>query len=199
MQILKKLPVKKLVLPAAILATLATIVSVTYAAFSDSAQILGSKFSISSADLRFEYDPTIGSAPDNLVDTLEGPSFGNIGQNWSKEYALKMINNGTTRLNVNSYANYETENDPESLRSDISVEIFEWNDSNSDGVLDPGETGMSKGKKTIVKWKTEGFDLGDFYPGQGKFVVLKFTTENISETKQGAQALFDFNFESIQM
>jgi len=185
------------------LAGLAVVVSlvagVTFAAFTDKAKVLGSNFSIGSADIRFLNNLPMGTDPTNLVDELPGPTFGNIGQTWSSDYPIKIINNGTSGLNITSHAYYETANDPAELRSDISVEIFEWNDANGNGVLDTGEVGLSLGKKTIVKWKTEGLGVGQMYPGQLRALVLRFSTENLSTTKQGKTALFDFEFESAQL
>ncbi|HAI63208.1 MAG: hypothetical protein UU90_C0020G0007 [candidate division WWE3 bacterium GW2011_GWD2_42_11] len=178
---------------------LSMVAGVTFAAFTDKAKVLGSNFSIGSADIRFLNDLPLGTDPTNLVDELPGPTFGNIGQTWSADYPIKVINNGTSGVNLASHAYYETANDPADLRSDINVEIFEWNDANGNGVLDTGEVGMSMGKKTIVKWKTEGMGLGQFNPGQLKALVLRFSTENLSSTKQGKTALFDFEFESAQL
>jgi len=172
---------------------------VTFAAFTDKGKVLGSTFSIGSADIRFLRDLPLGTDPTNLVDELPGPSFGNIGQTWSADYPMKIINNGTSGINIVSHAFYETINDPAELRSDINVEIFEWNDANSSGVLDPGEVGMTLGKKTLIKWKTEGMGVGQINPGQARALVLRFSTENLSSTKQGKSALFDFEFESAQL
>ena len=172
---------------------------ITFAAFTDKAKVLGSTFSVGSADLRFLNDLPMGTDPTNLVDELPGPTFGNIGQTWSSDYPIKLINNGTSGINIASHAYYETANDPAELRSDISVEIFEWGDANVNGVLDPGEVGMTLGKKTIVKWKTEGLGVGQIYPGQVRALILRFSTDNLRATKQGKSALFDFEFESAQL
>lgn len=177
-------------------------VGVVYAAFSDKGKVLGSSFSVASADIKIMADTTQGTNPANLVDEISGPSFGNIGQTWHQDYGIKLVNNGTTKLNVISTAYYETANDPEDLRQDIYAEIFEWGDADQDGIPDEGEYetyGISYGKKTIVKWKTEGINVGEFNPGQSKPLVIRFSTENLSETKQGATALFDFIFEAIEM
>lgn len=171
----------------------------TYAAFTDKAKILGSSFSVASSDLKFQFDIPKGTNPTNLVDELTGPTFSNISQTWQQDYALKMVNNGTTKLGVTSNADYLTANDPKDLRNDIEVEIFEWNDGNADGVLDTTEVGNSFGKKTIVKWKTEGIYLGDFNPGQAKALAVRFYGAGIPSTKQGANAIFDFVFESVEV
>ena len=175
------------------------VAGVTFAAFTDKAKVMGSTFSVGSADLRFLEDMPKGTDPTNLVDEIPGPTFGNIGQTWSADYPVKLINNGTSGITIASRAYYETVNDPAELRSDINVEIFEWNDANVNGVLDPGEVGMSLGKKTILKWKTEGLGVGQINPGQVRALVLRSSTENLSSTKQGKSALFDFEFESAQM
>ncbi|MFC1700042.1 hypothetical protein ACFLZ4_00150 [Patescibacteria group bacterium] len=172
---------------------------IVYAAFSDEGTVLGSSFSVASADVKIMSDPTQGTNPANLVDEIAGPSFDNIGQTWQQDYPIKLVNGGTTSLSMMSNADYETINDPQDIRQDIYAEIFEWSDANNDGVADPGEYPNSLGKKTIVKWKTEGIALGNFNPGQAKPLVIRFSTENMSETKQGATALFDFVFEAIEM
>ena len=177
-----------------------TAAGIVYAAFSDKGNVLGSSFSVASADIKIMADTTQGTNPANLVDEIPGPSFENIGQTWHEDYALKLVNNGTTKLNVISNAYYETINDPQDIRESIYVEIFEWSDANNDGVADEGEYPNSYGiKKTIVKWKTEGIDLGEFNAGQSKPLVIRFSTENLSDTKQGATAIFDFIFEAIEM
>ena len=172
---------------------------IVYAAFSDKGKVLGSSFSVANSDIKIMADTTQGTNPANLVDEIAGPSFDNIGQTWQQDYAIKLVNGGTTKLQVMSNAYYETANDPENIREDIYVEIFEWSDANNDGIADPGEYPNSLGKKTIIKWKTEGLTLGEFNPGQSKPLVIRFSTENLSETKQGATALFDFIFEGIEM
>ncbi len=189
---------KYLIYALGFLALISLIAGVTLAAFTDKAEVLGSTFSVGSADLKFLKDLPLGTDPTNLVDELPGPSFSNIGQTWSADYPLKLINNGTSGISITSRAYYETANDPAELRADINVEILEWNDANSDGVLDSGEIGLSLAKKTITKWKTEGIGVGQINPGQTRPLVLRFSTQNLSSTKQGKSALFDFEFESVQ-
>jgi len=72
-----------------------------------------------------------------------------------------------------------------------------WNDTNNDGIFDTGEEGTSFGIKSIVKWKTEGFDLGTVNTGEVLSLVLRFSTNTVSDTKQGENAIFDFEFDSI--
>jgi len=189
---------QKIIYALVILTLVSLITGVTLAAFTDKAKVLGSTFSVGSADLKFLKDLPLGTEPTNLVDELPGPSFSNIGQTWSADYPLKLINNGSLKISVTSKAYYETANDPADLRSDIYVEIFEWNDANNNGVLDSGEIGLSLAKKTIIKWKTEGIGVGQINPGQTRPLVLRFSVDNLSATKQGKSAMFDFEFESVQ-
>jgi len=190
---------KLLYLLGAVLLAGGLVAGATYAAFKDRAKVLGSTFSVGSANIMFLNDLTMGTDPTNYIEELPGPSFTNVGPGWTKDYLVKIINMGTTKLGVTSHANYETTNDPKDLRSDINVELFSWNDIDADGELDVGEEGASKGKKTIIKWKTEGFNLGDFNPGQCIYLILRFSVDTISDTKQGASAVFDFEFDSIQL
>lgn len=174
------------------------IAGITYAAFSDKAKVLGSSFSVGSANLMFLESLSMGTNPSNYRDELQGPTFTNIGPGWTQDYLVKLISMASSKITVSTNAFYETANDPESLRSDIEVEIIKWYDTNQNGIVDSGEEGPVVGKKSIIKWKTEGFTLGDLNYGQTMELILRFSAPTISESKQGASAVFDFEFNSIQ-
>jgi len=177
---------------------IAVAAGITYAAFTDKAKVLGSTFSVGSANLMFLEDLAMGTDPRNYRDELAGPTFENIGPGWTQDYLVKLISMASSRITVSTNANYETANDPEDLRSDIFVEIIKWSDMNQNGTVDEGEEISVVGKKTIIKWKTEGFTLGDLFYGQTMGLILRFSAPSISESKQGASATFDFEFNSIQ-
>lgn len=176
------------------------IAGITYAAFSDKAKVLGSSFSVGSANLMFLESLSEGTNPSNYKDELPGPTFTNIGPGWTQDYLVKLISMASSKITVSTNAFYENANlnDPESLRSDIEVEIIKWYDTNQNGIVDSGEEGPVVGKKSIIKWKTEGFTLGDLNYGQTMELILRFSAPTISESKQGASAVFDFEFNSIQ-
>lgn len=181
----------------AIVIGIAATAGITYANFTDKGEILGSTFSVGSADLKIIKELTGGIENDNLTDQLTGPSFANITPNWQKDYLIKLYNNAGSKMQLTTNAEYLTTNDPDDLRSVIYVEPLPWNDANNNGIVDTGETGTSLGKKTIVKWKTEGFDLGQMDSGMVKGLILRFSTSTLSETKQGKTAIFDFEFDSV--
>lgn len=178
-------------------AILALVIGVTYAAFSDKAQILGASFSVGSADLKLLADVSGGVDGTNLVDELPGPEFANLSPGWTEDYLVKLYNNSGAEVLLTTNADYETANDTDDLRQDITVELIDWDDANSDGVADSSELGASLGAKTIVKWKTEGFDLGSLESGAVRGLVLRFRTDSVSSTKQGATGIFDFEFDSV--
>ena len=180
------------------LLVISLIAGITYAAFSDKAKVLGSTFSVGSADLKFLESLSMGTDPSNYRDELPGPTFSNIGPGWTQDYLVKLISMATSKISVSTNAFYETANDPDELRSDINVEIIKWYDTNQNGLVDEGEEGPVIGKKTIIKWKTEGFTLGDLFYGQAMELILRFSAPTLSETKQGSSAMFDFEFNSIQ-
>jgi hypothetical protein len=180
-----------------ILVTIVITAGITYAAFGDKGKVLGSKFSVGSSDLKILANIIGGTGGENLVDELSGPSFTNIMPQWKQDYTLKLYNNGSSNIRVTSNANYLTINDPDELRSVIYVEPFLWNDENNDGTADTAELGDSLGKKTITKWKTEGYDLGSITQGNVQGILLRFSTDDLSETKQGKIGVFDFEFNSI--
>ncbi len=178
-----------------VFATLFLVVGVTYAAFTDKASVLGSTFSTGSADIKLLADVTKSADAGNLVEDLEGPRFASISPNWSQNYLVKIYNNAAASVLLSSAVNYETATDPKELRQLIYVEPFEWNDDGN-GLLDEGELGISYGRKAFVKWKTEGISLGQIPSGQVRGLVLKFSTDSLSDFKQGASAVFDFVFTS---
>jgi hypothetical protein len=188
---------KKLTVTLSLALLLIVAAGVAAAAFGDKGEILGSSFTVGSADIKFLTDLAGGTTPDNLADTLNGPSFINISPYWTEDYPLKLFNNATTHIQLTSNADYLTANDPAELRQIIFVEPFNWNDQNHDGIVDDGELGSSFGKKTIVKWKTEGYDLSSVAPGGVKGMVLRFSTESVSDSKQGESGIFDFIFDSL--
>ncbi len=175
------------------------IAGVAYAAFTDKGKLTGSSFSIGSGDIKLVKDVTSGTNTDNLADEMAGPTFTGITPNWKKDYLMKIYNNATTKVAIISNANYLTANDPEELRSIIYVEPFEWNDLNSNGTVDTNEEGLSLGKKSITKWKTEGFNFGQLDSGNTKSIILRFSTDTISATKQGKTGVFDFEIDATQM
>jgi len=190
---------KYLVVYGSLLVVLLCLVGVVYAAFSDKGKVLGSSFSVGNADIKFLVEPSLGIDSSNLADEMPGPSFTNIGQNWQKDYPIKIYNNGTYQMKLTSHSNYLTVNDPDDLRTYIYAEFFPWNDTNNDGVPGENEFGVSLGRKTITKWKTEGFDVGAFTPGEVKGLVIRFSTDSLSDSKQARNAIYDFEFDSIEL
>jgi hypothetical protein len=170
---------------------------IAYAAFGDQAKFVGSTFSVGSADLKLLGDLSIDPVASNLFDDLPGVNFDNINSTWSADYPLKLYNNTDSILSLTSNSNYETSNDPDDLRQDLYVEIFSWNDLNKDGIVEDTELGTSLGKKTFVKWKTEGFLLTDISPREVNGYLLRFSAEGITDSQQGSTAIFDFDFDSL--
>ncbi len=170
---------------------------IAYAAFADKVKIKSALFSTGSAEIKFLINLAGSTQPDNTADELQGPNFTNIGSNWQNDYAVKIFNNSTSAIDLGSNAFYETVNDPDELRSYINVEPIPWDDSNNNGLVETDELGTSFGKKTITKWKTEGFALGELDAGQIKGLLLRFTTTTLSDTKQGKTGTFDFEFDSV--
>lgn len=172
---------------------------ISYASFMDKSSVLGSTFSVGSSDIKLLENVAGSIEETNLVDEITGPSFGSITPYWQQDYLLKIYNNATFDLDLTSNAEYETANDPEEVRQLVYVEPLEWEDNNANGLLDDGENVYSYGRKSIVKWKTEGFTLGTVAQGEIKGIILRFTTDTISDTKQGASGIFDFEFNAAQV
>ncbi len=189
---------KKILIPYAVLTvTLVAVFGVTFAAFTDKTKVLGSTFSVGSADIKLLKDLDGGVEEENLVDELLGPEFLNIDSNWTSDYLVKIFNNTQRDIVLTTNADYLTEQDPEDLRQLIYVEPIEWLDTNNNGILNDGELGLSYGRDTIVKWKTQGFDLGQFSASQIKGIVFRFSTQSVPDSKQGASGIFTFELNSL--
>lgn len=167
---------------------------VSYAALSNKVMLKGVSFKTSTVELKFLRDITAGSSSDNLTSEISGVSFDGIVNEWSQDYSVKIHNTSNTSLQVKSFSNYTTAEDPASLRYSLFVEVFPWNDSNNNGLIDEGELGSSLGLKNFVKWKTEGFDLGTFESGKTYGFLLKFSADGLTDSKQGQSGNFDFEF-----
>lgn len=154
----------------------------------------GITFKTSTVELKFLKDISLSSNSENFTSELSGVSFDGILNGWSSDYLVKIHNTSINNLQIKSFANYTTSEDPASLRYSLYVEIFPWNDLNSNGLLDEGELGTSLGVKNFVKWKTEGFDLGSFESDKTYGYLLRFTADGITDTKQGQAGNFDFEF-----
>ncbi|HLB51653.1 hypothetical protein A3F07_00475 [candidate division WWE3 bacterium RIFCSPHIGHO2_12_FULL_38_15] len=173
---------------------------IVLAAFTYKNKYIGSTFTIGSAVIKLLQDLSIGPDTSNLTDELPGPLFDNISEGWKYEYPIKIFNSGTTRINLSSRANYTTANDPDNLRDIIYVEVFEWNDSNYNGLYDSEEKGASFGApKTILRWKNDGIDMGQMDSAQTSGFLLTFSTPSVTDTKQGKSGLFDFEFNSLSL
>ena len=176
-----------------------SLIGITYAYFADKAKVAGVTVAVGSADLKLLTNLGLGPTEGNLLDNLTGPVLNDVHPNWTTDYPVKVYNNTASELALSSVANYETNKDPSELRQILFVEPFVWDDLNLDGVVDPSELTLSYGKKTIVKWKTEGFTFDTIQAGAVKGFVFRFSTQSVPESKQGATAVFDFEINSANL
>ncbi len=177
-----------------VMVSLVFVGAATKAAFQSSGSVSDVTFKVGGVDIKLLEDLSQGPSESNLKTSKAGLTFQDLFPGWTKDYPLKIYNNGTLSINVISTAYYETANDPAGLREYIFAELFPWNDQNSDGIVDTDELGTSLGKKSIVKWKTEGYVLGDLIPSGTQGLLVRFTAGNIPDTKMGQQAKYTFEF-----
>jgi predicted ribosomally synthesized peptide with SipW-like signal peptide len=174
---------------------------VTFATFTDRAKFQGTMISVASSDIKLLDTIGGGVDPSNLVDEKPGPVFEEIGNSWVYDYPVQIYNNGTNPVDLTSKADYEDleVNDPQDLRQEIRVDIYEWDDANGDGIPQDTELGGTHGNQTILGWKNTGYsNLGTIAEGEVKSLVIRFTTGDIDD-KQGASFLFDFQFNSTEV
>jgi hypothetical protein len=167
---------------------------VAFAALSNKILMKGISFKTSTVELKFLKDHTLGSVNENLTSEISGVSFEGIVNGWSTEYLVKIHNTSQNSLQIKSFSNYTTAEDPASLRYSLFVELIPWDDKNSNGLIEDGELGTSLGLKNFVKWKTEGFDLGSMESNKTYGYLMRFSAEGITDSKQGQSGIFDFEF-----
>lgn len=190
---------KKFYLYGSLIFLLLLTIGVTFATFSDTADFSSSTFSVASSDIKLLNVIGGGTDSTNLVDEKAGPQFEDIIPYWSKDYLVQIYNNSNSDVALSSWADYENvaTNDPAELRQYIFVEMYDWDDLDGNGDIQQEEIGASYGRKTILKWKTEGFDLGVIPSDQIRGIILRFSTDNLSDSKQGATLLYDFKFDAL--
>lgn len=154
----------------------------------------GAIFKTTVIELKFLKDLSGQNIPENQTSEISGVSFDQIVTGWSYDYLVKLANTSNTNLNVSSFSNYQTDQDPADLRYSLFVELLPWNDSNNNGVAEETELGTSLGTKSFVKWKTEGFNLGSFEPNKVYGYILRFSAGELTDSKQGQSGTFDFEF-----
>lgn len=132
----------------------------------------------------------LGSASTNLSDTVSGIVFKNMTPTFDQSFPIKVYNQGQVNLNLVASADYIS--DPNTLRDDIFVAVYEWNDTNSNGVVDSNELGTKYGEDTILRLKNDTFALGAITPNQIKGLVYKFKGTGLSSANYGQSAVFDF-------
>ncbi len=187
---------RKIILSFLVLVVSASAIAIaTKAAFEDQGKVAGSTFSVGSIDIKLLDNLSGSVSEENLLDQKPGPIFSNLYPGWSKDYVLKLYNDGSLNMTVDSSSSYVTADDPSTLRDYIYVEVFDWNDTNLDGVADSGEVNETAlSKKTILKWKTEGIPIGVISAGDVKGLLLRFTSASLPDSKQGQTAKYDFEF-----
>ncbi|MCA9308201.1 MAG: hypothetical protein R3B92_03810 [Patescibacteria group bacterium] len=172
-------------------------IGVTYAAYSSLATVSSNKFTVTGSSLGLLKDLTKGVGSSNIVTKLEGRDYSQVTSGWSHDYLVKVHNGNSSPINLGSYNYYVTTNDVDDLRYYLNVEIFDWDDSNDNGLLDEAELGKSYDKKSFVKWKTQGYSLGELKESTTRGFVLRFSVDSIADSKLGATGMFDFEFVDI--
>ena len=162
------------------------------AAFQTRGQVKGTSFTAGSAEIMFYNDLSKSSDESNLINEKFFSPFELIGPNWSDTRLVKIYNKGTEDLKLSLVA--ELSGTDSSLSINLSVEVFNWDDKNNNGVLDEGEQGASLGTKTLKQWQTSSFDLGSFESKTSKALALKFSVGDITDELQKSNVTYNFVF-----
>ncbi len=180
----------------AVMVALAGVGGMVYAAFMDNTEFKGATIYVGTSDIVLLNDLAKGNTADNLVEELPAPILTGVNPNWSQDYLLKIYSKANTPVNLFTEATYTTAEDPEDLRRYVMVEVFNWSDTNWDGILEEGELGQSYGIKNIIDWKMDGIDMGNSETNTITGYVFRFTAPEITNDKQGKTGKFDFSITS---
>lgn len=174
-----------------------------YAAISETVKITGTTFNVgttfgggsggpseTNTMLKMYTDLSGSNADSNLADSVSGPVYNDVNDTWSNDYAVKIYNKGSTNMTLVAKADYI--DDPNTLRDDIYVTIIEWNDSNSDGIVDTSELGATYGNDTILRLRNDTFALGSISAGETRGFVYRFDGSGLSEANASQSAIYDF-------
>jgi hypothetical protein len=177
----------------------ASTLGITYAAFMDKISFDGATVQVGSSNIQLLDNLALPPTTDNRVDTKPVPNFTLINPHYIKDYLVKIYADSSSRIALGSKSNYTTAEDPDDIRRYLLVEIFEWNDINSNGLAEQEELGQSFGTKSIIEWKTEGFNLGELAPGQVNGYLMRFSSPNITNEKQNKTGKFSFEFSAVSL
>ena len=162
------------------------------AAFQTQGQVKGTSFTAGSAEILF-YSSLAGTTDSsNLLSEKSFSPFELIGPNWLDTRLIKIYNKGTENLKLTFGA--EVVGTDSTLSQNLNIEVFNWNDSNNDGVLADDELGTSFGTKTLKQWQTASFDLGTFETKTTKSFALKFSAGDLTDEFQKANVTYNFVF-----
>ncbi len=177
---------------------LVVLVGVTFATFTSEATVDPTMVTVASTSIKLMdgFRPTVD--PAFLTNMLPGPTFEDITDDWSEDYVVQIYNTGTTDVSLVSRSDYVVPDDPTEVRQALHVTFYEWTDTNGDGAIQEDEfLDTSYGDRTIVRWKTQGFDLGVLHPQELRTFVLRFTAPGLTDAHQGQMFMFKFSFEGL--
>lgn len=202
--LMKKIILSSLVVLLASMALTTTVLAL----FEETVKVTGSTFKVATdstgepedtenGDLKILVNLGSDSNASNLADSVTGPLYDNISNSWTADYPIKLHNQGNKTLSLISKADYI--NDVNVLRDDIYVEVFAWNDTNTNGTVDTGELGQSYAKDTILRWRNDTFEMGRLLPNETRGFVLRFDGSGITDSNLGMEAVFDFEFTGTEV
>lgn len=146
--------------------------------------------SVGNANLKILKVPTAGTGSTNIADSIDGLVYQNVNPATEQYFPVKVYNKGQVNLNLVASADYIS--DPDTLRDDLYVGIYEWTDTNSNGQYEVGELGTALGSDTILRLRNDTFPLGVLSGGQVKGFVFKFAGTGLSSANFSKSAIYDF-------
>lgn len=177
----------------AIIALLAAMTVTTQAAFTAKATLTGITFSTGTAELKLfgnlGYTHIWNNG--NLYPGQRGGTFADIGPNWKGSQPLKYINTGSVPLMTSIRA--VVGNDPAGLADDITVSVWQWQDTDGNGQESNTDTFTQlSSPQPLSEMVSNSVTLGQLQRHDPKGLMLRFTTGDLSNETQKQSLSVEF-------
>jgi len=132
---------------------------------------------------------------------IDAPTFEDIYPEWEQNYSLAVRNNGTVNLKLSLTKEWKGGwalwKDPQGLRNHIWVEVWKFNDDNSNRHWDSGEDfGGSLGKKSLGALSDGNpINLGEMDADSHQWYLFRFTTDGLVGLENATLQRYTFVFD----
>lgn len=175
-----------------VIANIDNAVSINNAVFETSNELSDEDQTLENPSLVFVKDVFSPIEKNNITTSINGPNFREINNTWKDSFTFNLHNISENDIAITSKALYIE--DPDSLRDDIFVALYKWDDKNRNNRFEDTELGEQLAYDSVLRWKNDHFELGNLKGKETKSFVLLFDGSGITQTNLNKRAEFSFKF-----